>query len=215
MKTSDIVLQRPRDRPPLPQPNAPHALHHQWRVRRATLKALAAIVSQKDEYRKSVIETSIVPLIIESLKPLDVSRFTKSYSVDVDSEGYRNVGNPVSVLLAACEASKALSRSVAILRTSLADADLASPLSNLLRSPSEDVQVAATAAIGNVVLDFSPMRQVRTKLISRCLVFSTFVIELCLHSGQIMGRQYCRDAIALWILSTWDQTIHARMYTDT
>jgi hypothetical protein len=58
---------------------------------------------------------------------------------------------------------RALSRSAKGLRTRLADAPVAGPLVELLRSATHPVvQAAAAAALCNLVLDFSPVK-VRTR----------------------------------------------------
>ena len=127
------------------------------KMREGVLMALAAIAPFKDDYRKSIIDNGVVPFIIESLKPHATS---SSPVVKGAQSSSLPTGNPVPVLLAACAAARALSRSVRILRTSLIDAGVAVPLFALLKHQDVEVQVAATAVVCNLVLEFSPMREV-------------------------------------------------------
>ena len=129
--------------------------YHVVRMRESVLIALAAMATAKDDYRKSIIDNGVVPFVIESLKPSSKS------STDAVVNGGSTNGNPIPVLLAACGAARALSRSVNTLRKSLIDAGLAAPLFVLLRHPDIEVQVAATAVVCNLLLEFSPMREVR------------------------------------------------------
>jgi len=69
--------------------------------------------------------------------------------------------NSIDVLIAACGAIRALSRSVGILRTTLIDNGVAMPVFRLLQHPDIEVQIAATATVCNLVTDVSPMREVR------------------------------------------------------
>lgn len=144
------------------------------KMREGVLMALAAIAPFKDEYRKAIIDNGVVPFIIESLKPYD-----KSLSASSKGNGSATMpnGNPVPVLLAACAAARALSRSVSILRTSLIDAGIAVPLFVLLKHQDMEVQIAATAVVCNLVLEFSPMREVPPTNYS-C---STYMILRILH----------------------------------
>lgn len=132
---------------------APSA-YHVLRMRESVLMALAAMATAKDEYRKAIIDDGVVPFVIYSLTPYtkDVHHATKPTSHAPSS--------PTSVLLAACSAARALSRSVNTLRTSLIDAGLAAPLLVLLSHLDVEVQIAATAVVCNLLLEFSPMREV-------------------------------------------------------
>ena len=139
--------------PPGLSPQASYVI----RMREGVLMALAAIAPFKDDYRKAMIDNGVVPFIIESLKPYDAST---PLSLKSTESSNMPRGNPVTVLLAACSAARALSRSVSILRTSLIDAGIAVPLFALLHHPEMEVQIAATAVVCNLVLEFSPMREV-------------------------------------------------------
>ncbi|KZF20726.1 ARM repeat-containing protein [Xylona heveae TC161] len=127
---------------------------HLMRCRAGALSALAAISPFKDEYRKKIIDNGVVPYIIDSLKPLEPGAAGVSDGISTTS-----AGNPPSVLLAACSAARALSRSVSVLRTSLIDNGIATPLFSLLRHHNIEVQISATAVICNLVIEFSPMRE--------------------------------------------------------
>ncbi|KAL2863538.1 armadillo repeat protein [Aspergillus lucknowensis] len=128
---------------------------HIMRFRESILKALAALVPFKDEYRKAVCENGVVPYIIDSLKPCPTD-------LPAESSSARNTatdGNPTPTLLAACGAARMLTRSVSVLRTSLIDAGVSTPLFVLIRHPDIEVQIAATSVICNLALDFSPMKE--------------------------------------------------------
>ena len=140
--------------------------YHVLQMRESVLSALASMATFKDEYRKAIIDNGVVPFIIHSLKPQTKDSTNIFSNASDTSDKHSSVGNPTPVLLAACGTARALSRSVGILRTSLVDAGLASPLYTLLKHRDIEVQNAATAVVCNLVLDFSPMREVsssRTK----------------------------------------------------
>lgn len=139
----------------LGHPGYSSTLCHVMRYRENILKALGALVPFKDEYRKAVCENGVVPYIIDSLKPRPSDAGDASSSRNTASDG-----NPIATLLAACGAAKMLTRSVSVLRTSLIDAGVATPLFNLIRHADVDVQIAATSVICNLALDFSPMKEV-------------------------------------------------------
>lgn len=169
-----------------PQPTSPNSQEHQskssrlgaqglspiayhvMRMREEVLKGLAAVASLKDEYRKAIIDNGVVPFVIESLKPCHTLSSSNISAFQRDAAyNDRNTlaGNPRAVILAACAAARGLSRSVSTLRTSLMDAGLAAPLFVLLKHQDIDIQIAATAVICNLVLEFSPMREVRASCI--------------------------------------------------
>ncbi|KAI0882477.1 ARM repeat-containing protein [Annulohypoxylon maeteangense] len=114
-------------------------LVHRINVRQNTLKALGALATYKDDYRKVIVDQEVIPCIVESLTPAP--------------------DNPISVVLAACYTVRMLSRSVNILRTTLVDHGVSAPLCQLLRHRDVEVQVAASASVCNLVMDFSPMRE--------------------------------------------------------
>ena len=137
------------------------AASHVTILREATLTGLAAMASLRDEYRKSIIENGVISFIIQCLKPYSMD----SLSPQKEEEDFTSPPQIVSentkdVVLAACALARGLSRSVSTLRTSLMDAGLVPPLFVLLKHHDVDIQVAATAVISNLVIDFSPMREV-------------------------------------------------------
>ncbi|KAL9614090.1 MAG: hypothetical protein Q9167_001375 [Letrouitia subvulpina] len=134
---------------------------HAIKMREAVLVALTSIASLKDEYRKAIIDNGVVPLVIESLKTYKASGSSNTSNDLSDSNAQTSVSfeYPISVILAACGAARSLSRSVSTLRTSLMDAGLSKPLFVLLKHPEVKVQIAATAVVCNLVLEFSPMRE--------------------------------------------------------
>ncbi|KAJ5169025.1 uncharacterized protein N7482_004619 [Penicillium canariense] len=146
-------------------------LCHVMRYRESILKALAALVPFKDEYRKAVCENGVVPYIIDSLKPrpsdapADAASMPKNLAAD---------GNPTPTILAACGAARMLTRSVSVLRTSLIDAGVAQPLFVLIKHHDLEIQIAATAAICNLALDFSPMKE--------AIISADIIPILCEHA---------------------------------
>lgn len=135
----------------------PAEIIHAMRCREGALEAIAAIAHKEDAYRKTIVEAGVVTCIIDSLKPFPPD-FDQQLTNDKRQISPKD-GNTVAVLLAACQAAKAMSRSVSLLRTSLIDAGIAKPIIGLLRHPDISVQVAATNVCANLVLDFSPMRE--------------------------------------------------------
>ncbi|KAL7276039.1 hypothetical protein RUND412_000983 [Rhizina undulata] len=126
---------------------------HRMRVKEGVLRCIANLASFKDEYRKAIIDAGVVQILVASMKPLS------HIPSPLPPENNNVEGNPSPVLTAACGAIRALSRSVSILRTSLIDAGVAIPLFVLLNHPDMEVKIASTAAVCNLVLEFSPMKQ--------------------------------------------------------
>ncbi|KAI1805726.1 ARM repeat-containing protein [Daldinia bambusicola] len=129
-------------------------LVHRVKLRENALKAIGALATFKDEYRKAIVEHEVVHHIVDSLTPTP--------------------DNPVSVVLAACYAVRILSRSVNILRTALVDHDVSTPLLQLLRHHDVEVRVAAAGVACNLVTDFSPVRE--------SLVEAGILEALCEHA---------------------------------
>ena len=150
-----------------PDSQAP-VLSHRIMLRESSLKAIAALAAGKDEYRKGFLEQDIMPYIVQSLStnptkptaPKDRSKGAEPDGplVDVATSGFG--ANPLSVVIAACHAIRTLSRSISILRTSLVDHNVAAPILRFLGHPDVDVQIAASAAICNLVTEVSPLREV-------------------------------------------------------
>ena len=184
----------------LGKPGLSPAVYHLTRMRESSLTALAAIASLKDEFRKSIIENGIVPFIIQSLKPYIADSIISPFKLPVDdpSNSVAVSENPKEIILAACALARGLSRSVSTLRTALMDAGLAAPLFQLLKHQDVEIQVAATAVVCNLVLDFSPMRQVRfshSYSIGRtCSRFGKAIIDagilkvLCSHAHSMNAK---------------------------
>ena len=136
--------------------------HHVMKLRESVLTALAAIASDKDEYRRAIIDNGVVPFVIKTLRPEESDAVAQANGQTEGSSQYRRAftGNGKDAILAACGAARALSRSVSTLRTSLMDAGLPAPLFILIKCQDMELQIEATAVLSNLVLHFSPMREV-------------------------------------------------------
>jgi armadillo repeat-containing protein 8 len=142
---------------------------HKIKLRESALKLIAAMITSKDEYRKALVEQEVVPYIVESLsaspsKP-KISKEKSCAEREADDQGQPNANspygnNPISVIIAACHVLRVLGRSVSNLRTSLEDHGVAIPVFRLLKHPDAEVQIAACGVVINLVLEFSPMREV-------------------------------------------------------
>jgi hypothetical protein len=137
---SDSCRMGKRDLPP--------EILHVMRCRKAALDALAALSKKEELHRKAIVDAGAVQCVIDSLKPLS------SGMADIAPKD----GNTIPVLLAACNAAQAMSRSVNLLRTSLIDAGVGRPLMVLVKHQELAVKIAATDAICNLSMDFSPLR---------------------------------------------------------
>jgi hypothetical protein len=155
---------------PMAQMGAPGEsplLQHKIRVRESALKAIGALASGKEDYRTAIANDDFIPYIVESINEYpNKPKPPKERPKDQESElprpgptpGYGT--NPVSVLIAGCYVVRMLSRSVTILRTSLVDHAVAIPIFNFLSHPDVKVQIAATESMINLLLEFSPVREV-------------------------------------------------------
>ena len=132
----------------------PLELVYALRCRAGALEAVAAIAEREDPIRKDLIEAGVAAYIIDSLTPFPDAPASSTSTYQAKD------GNTIPVILAACQAATAMSRSVGNLRTSLIDAGLGKPVFALLNHPDHAVQLAATDVSINLVLDFSPMREV-------------------------------------------------------
>ncbi|MCJ1405232.1 hypothetical protein MMC11_008459 [Xylographa trunciseda] len=163
--------------------------YHVLQMRESVLSALASMATFKDEYRKAIIDNGVVPFVIHSLKPQTKEPPNLFPNASATSEKPSSMGNPTSVLLAACGTARALSRSVSTLRTSLVDAGLAAPLYTLLKNRDIEVQVAATAVVCNLVLEFSPMRE--------AIIEAGILKVLCEHAHSLNAKLRLNSVWAL------------------
>ncbi|KAI8873325.1 ARM repeat-containing protein [Ramicandelaber brevisporus] len=112
-------------------------------LRQATLKeaalyALGALCSIHEDSRKNLTEAKVLPIIANAL----------SHWSD-------------RVRIAACQCIRVLSRSVRALRTAFVDAGIARPLFAMIAAKEPVlVQTVATAALCNVIIAFSPSREI-------------------------------------------------------
>lgn len=148
----------------------PPLLVHKIKIREGVLRAIAALIPFKEEYRKALVDQGVMGIIVESLKPepgkqqgerADGINENKGAAGSAVCDTEPSLGiNPVPVLAAACATLRHLSRSPSILRTTLVDSGVVMPIFELLHYPDVEVQIAATAAVCNIVTEMSPMRQV-------------------------------------------------------
>lgn len=127
---------------------------HALKCRESALLAMAAIAHRDDGLRKKIIESGALQCVTDSLTPYDDS--TDLATVTTSAKD----GNPLNVVIAACDAARSMSRSISVLRTSLIDYGVAKPIFKLLTHPVEEIQVAAIDAIINLVLEFSGVKEV-------------------------------------------------------
>lgn len=97
----------------------------------------SALSSTNEENRKIIVDSRLLPLIVESMS-----------------------SSSVNLRISACQCARNLSRSVKNLRTNLFDAGIAKPLLKLLHDTNLNVQITACATICNMVLDFTPIKKV-------------------------------------------------------
>ena len=158
---------------------------HVMKVREAVLVAIAAIASDKDDYRKAIIENGVIPFVIKTLNPRDIDRIPTHTDQSRDEHPPNSkspVGNPKDTILAACGAARALSRSVSTLRTSLMDSGLPAPILVLLQHQDISLQIAATAVVCNLCFNFSPMQEVNS-------LVCDYRIRLTIHTDHARSRR--------------------------
>ena len=147
---------------------------HNIRIRESVLKAIAALAAGKDEYRKEFISSDLIPLVVESLSETpkksgnskDKAKDNRSLPGETEelipNPAYG--ANPLSVLIAACHVVRVMSRSVAILRTALVDNNVAQPIFRFSKHADINARIAATAALINMLVEASPLREVSIPL---------------------------------------------------
>jgi armadillo repeat-containing protein 8 len=109
-------------------------------LREAALTAIAVMAHMENDVRRDVTDSlRLIPQLVIAL-------------------AHRHVG----VRYAACQCIRALSRSVAVARTSLVDSGLGNSLFQTFAKEDEErlVTSAALMAVCNLVTEFSPLRQV-------------------------------------------------------
>ncbi|KAJ1666161.1 hypothetical protein EV178_002557 [Coemansia sp. RSA 1646] len=108
---------------------------HNIRVAKTTLLTLGTIVSTGEECRTKAVECQVFSHLVRAMKHKDNG-----------------------IKAAACLCTQYIVRSVPICRTHVPESGLLKPLLNLLRTTQTEVQVNASAALINLLPDFSPCR---------------------------------------------------------
>ena len=144
------------------------SLGHRIKLRESALKAIGALAASKEDYRKALINEEIAACVVESLlefprKPWQSKERKEKVATEaIQSSPSAQYGtNPLSVIIAACHVVRILARSPSILRTSLVDYGAAWPIFQLMKHSNINVQIASTSSIINLVLEVSPVREVR------------------------------------------------------
>jgi hypothetical protein len=160
----------PGERPPscqLGPPGRVPAYAHKIQMRESALKLVAAMATLSNDYRQALVEADVAAYIVESLAPCpskpktpkDKPPSEKGSGTDKDQPPYGF--NSKAVIIAACHATRTLARLPSIVRTTLQDHGFAMPVYQLLKHPDAEVQIAASSAIINLVINCSPMVPVR------------------------------------------------------
>lgn len=144
-------------------------LAHRIKLREASLKAIGALSAGKEDYRKALVAEDLVPYVVESLcewprKPRQAKeRFKDRPGAEPARKGASPMygTNPVGVIIAGCHVVRMLARSVSILRTFLFDYAVSLPVFHFMTHRDISVQIAATATVINLVVEVSPVREVR------------------------------------------------------
>ncbi|KAK3293443.1 armadillo-type protein [Chaetomium fimeti] len=190
----------PGDIPPacrLGPPGQVPAYGHKITTRESALKLVAAMATLSNDYRDALVEADAVSYIVESLSP-NPGKPKNPREQSSSEKGPEDGGaggssvyghNPSSVIMAACHAIRALARSPKIVRTTMKDHDVGKPINKLLSHPDIEVQIAASAAVINVVTNHSPL--------ALTLLSFDVVETLCKHTHSLNpGLQ----VNALWAL---------------
>ena len=133
------------------------------RCRASLLSLLAAVTDRNDDFRRAVVDQGILPLIVNSLSlvsPDTVTDMAKTGNEPWQGKLDANLGNISTVVIAACDVTRNMSRSIALLRTSLIDAAISNPIFILTKNSNLDLVIAATDVVCNIVTDVSPAREV-------------------------------------------------------
>lgn len=145
-------------------------LVHRIRTREAVLKAVGALAAGNEDYRKAFVTAEdFIPLVVESLSEFpEKPQVVKDRSKEKQSSDPRPTvhtpaygRNTASVIVAACHVIRVLTRSVAILRTAIVDHDVAAPIFETMKHSDINMQIAATSTMVNLVMEVSPVREVR------------------------------------------------------
>ncbi|GAA5984444.1 hypothetical protein JCM11641_000140 [Rhodosporidiobolus odoratus] len=113
------------------------ALEEDAHLHEGILLSLASLTALLETPRRLLLDTNLLPHVLSAL-----------------------AHSSVGVRAAGCHCIRALSRSLNLLRTDLVEAHAEEPLVRLLREDeNEVVKITASAAVANLLLEFSPMRQ--------------------------------------------------------
>jgi hypothetical protein len=198
------------------------AFAHKIRMRESALKLVAAMATLSKDYREALVEADVVPYILESLSPTPGK--PKSPKEKPASEKGPDGGgggetspygsNSNAVIMAACHATRALARLPSIVRTTLQDHGIATPINRLLRHPDAEVQIAASSAVINLLTNCSPMVEVSRSfatLFTRILIPGSPSSTLALsrrsastrtHSTRVCGSTHSGHSSIWWSTST-------------
>ena len=138
--------------------------------RESIMIALSSLSEKEDDCpRKDIIKKGVIRFIVDALTPYPEppkADFLGS-QLERSSSSAQTVdcvdpheGNPIFVIVAALSLLMTLSRSTHVLRTSLIDGGVAKPVFKLLNHENILVKRAATDVITNLILHFSPIRDV-------------------------------------------------------
>jgi hypothetical protein len=124
-------------------------------MKQAAFKAFASLGANDEDIRKKIIETD--------------------YLMD---HIVRGLSDPnIKIRLAALRCLHSLSRSVQQLRTSFQDHAVWVPLRNLLHNATDDVLTVASSTLCNLLLEFSPSKQV---------IFFFYCLNIYIHFDSIV-----------------------------